>query len=207
MPESPDIDRDLALLESELRRLEAEYNMFFAGRSPRPPMETRRRVEGLVRRLDQTAITNYADRFRFTSLQTRFTRFLDLWERGMRAREEGRPGPFTGGGRPSRPEPAPSSPQPAGADAGNPGAERVLHVASFKDPAREPVKLRQLYERLVEARRSLGEQTVPFERFVFTVAEQVRDLKQQGIDEVAFRVGMKDGKVSLTAKGMKGSGS
>ena len=204
MPESPDIDRDLAQLEADLRRLEAEYNMFFAGRSPRPPMETRRRVEGLVRRLDQTAITNYADRFRFTSLQTRFTRFLDLWERGMRAREEGRPGPFTGGARPSRPEPP--SPQQPQAAAGS-DAERVLHVASFKDPAREPVKMRQLYDRLVEARRSVGEQTVPFERFVFTVAEQVRDLKDQGIDEVAFRVGMKDGKVSLTAKGIRGSGS
>ena len=201
MADSPDIERDLALLESELRRLEAEYNMYFAGRSPRPPVETRRRVDQLVRRLDNTAITNYADRFRFSTLQARFVKFLDLWDRGLRAKEEGRPGPFVSG-RPSRAETPKEAPPPP-----DPHAERVIHVASFTDPAREPVKLRQLYDRLVEARKSIGEKTVPFDRFVHTVAEQVRDLKEQGVPEVAFRVGMKDGKVSLTAKGMKGDQS
>jgi hypothetical protein len=32
-----DFDKDLNRLEAELKRLEAEYNMFFAGRLPRPP--------------------------------------------------------------------------------------------------------------------------------------------------------------------------
>jgi hypothetical protein len=194
--DAPDIERDLALLDSELRRLEAEYNMFFAGRSVRPPAETRRRVDQLVRRLDNAVISNYADRFRFSTLQARFVRFTELWDRGLRAREEGRPGPFTSPTRPTR------APEPHETD-----AEQVLHVATFTDPAREPVKLRQLYDRLVEARRGIGEQTVPFERFVHTVAEQVRDLKDQGIPEVAFRIGMKDGKVSLTAKGLRGKES
>jgi len=31
-----EIDRELNTLESELKRLEAEYNMYFAGRLPRP---------------------------------------------------------------------------------------------------------------------------------------------------------------------------
>ena len=203
MADAPDIERDLAQLQSELRRLEAEYNMYFAGRAPRPPVETRRRVDQLVRRLDNAAITNYADRFRFSTLQARFVKFIDLWDRGLRAREEGRPGPFVSGrAQPARPEPPKDAPLPP-----DPHAEKVIHVASFTDPAREPVKLRQLYDRLVEARKSVGDKTVPFERFVHTVAEQVRDLKEQGVPEVAFRVGMKDGKVSLTAKGMKGNPS
>jgi hypothetical protein len=200
VPENPDIDRDLSRLEADLRRLEAEYNMFFAGRAPRPPTETRRRVEQLVRRLDQTAITNYADRFRFSSLQSRFVKSQELWDRGIRAREEGRPGPF-GANRTAAKQKEPTEPKPAEPD------DQVLHVASFTDPSREPVKLRQLYDRLVEARRKIGEQTVPFDRFVFTVAEQVRDLKERGAPEVAFRVGMKDGKVTLTAKGMRGNES
>ena len=33
------VSQDLSLLEAELKRLEAEYNMFFAGRLPRPPWE------------------------------------------------------------------------------------------------------------------------------------------------------------------------
>jgi hypothetical protein len=88
------VDRELKTLEIELRRLEAEYNMYFAGRSPRPPVETRRRVANLVRQLDRQRLNNYADRFRFTTLQSRFQTFVELWDRGMRSREEGRPGPF-----------------------------------------------------------------------------------------------------------------
>ena len=94
MSDAPNIDRDLKTLEAELRRLEAEYNMYFAGRLPRPPVETRRRVTGLVRQLDRQRLNNYAERFRFTTLQTRFQTFVDLWDRGLRSREEGRPGPF-----------------------------------------------------------------------------------------------------------------
>ena len=33
---SADIQSDLAALEADLKKLEAEYNMFFAGRLPRP---------------------------------------------------------------------------------------------------------------------------------------------------------------------------
>jgi hypothetical protein len=91
MSDAPNIDRDLKTLEAELRRLEAEYNMYFAGRLPRPPVETRRRVTGLVRQLDRQRLSNYAERFRFTTLQTRFQTFVDLWDRGMRS-----PGKATG---------------------------------------------------------------------------------------------------------------
>ena len=65
-PEASAIDRELALLEAELRRLEAEYNMFFSGRLPRPPWETRSAVQTIVKRIDRTAINNYGDRFRFS---------------------------------------------------------------------------------------------------------------------------------------------
>ncbi len=94
MADPTSVERELKALEIEMRRLEAEYNMYFAGRSPRPPVETRRRVNGMVRQLDRQQLTNYAERFRFTALQTRFQSFVELWDRGMRARDEGRPGPF-----------------------------------------------------------------------------------------------------------------
>ena len=78
-------------LESEVRRLEAEFNMFFAGRLPRPPWETRARVAALMKKTDQSFIRNTADRFRFESLQNRYQKFLELWERQMTNRELGRP--------------------------------------------------------------------------------------------------------------------
>jgi len=37
---------------ADIKRLEAEYNMFFAGRLPRPPWETRNRVGAMIKRYD-----------------------------------------------------------------------------------------------------------------------------------------------------------
>ena len=89
-----EVERDLQKLETGLKNLEAQYNMFFAGRLPKPPWDTRAAVEALVKRYDRGFIQNYADRFRFTTLQSRWATLIELWDKGLRAREEGRPGPF-----------------------------------------------------------------------------------------------------------------
>ena len=68
--EPSDLDRELEILEAELKRLEAEYNMFFAGRLPRPPWETRGRVDAMMKRLDRMHIGNTGARFRFATLQS-----------------------------------------------------------------------------------------------------------------------------------------
>ena len=189
---SADVNRELEVLESELKRLEAEYNMFFAGRLPRPPWETRGRVNALVRRLDGMRLGNYGDRFRFTTLQTRFSTFIDLWDRGLRAREEGRSGPFV-----AQRAPAAELPKP-------PVKDRVLHVTSVSDPFREMDKLQTLYDSLADARREAGQEPVPFHKFVELVRTQVGALKAQGGEEVAFRVAMKNGKIAFTARALRG---
>ena len=187
----PSIDKDLTRLEGELKQLEAEYNMFFSGRLPKPPWETRARVEALVKQYDRAYIPNTGDRFRFSTLQSRFATFIDLWDRGQRAREEGRPGPFMHQ-RPAK-EPVKKSPE-----------DRILHVSAFRDPVREIDKLTELYESLAEARREVGEDAPPFHKFADLVKSQVNKLRQGGSPEVAFRVAVKDGKVSFTARALKG---
>jgi hypothetical protein len=186
------VERDLMRLESELKRLEAEYNMFFSGTLPKPPWETRSRVDSLIKQYDRAHIPNYSDRFRFTTLQSRYATFIELWDRGLRAREEGRPGPFAQK-RPEveRPKKGPEN--------------RILHVAAFKDPVREIDKLTELYESLSVARREVGEEQVPFHKFADLVKGQVTKLRQGGSPEVAFRVAVKDGKVSFTARVLKGT--
>ncbi len=186
-----DIERDLARLEADLRKLEGEYNMFFAGQLPRPPWETRSQVESLIRRYDRAHIQSNVDRFRFSTLQARFATFADLWDRGLRAREEGRPGPFV------RAPAAPAGKGPAPAD-------HIVHVATLADPVRDIEKVRDLYERLMEARREVGEEAVPFHKFVNLLRDQVGRLRKAGSPEVAFRVAVKQGKVSFTARGLKG---
>ncbi len=192
MPDAKDIERELQILESDLRKLEGEYNMYFSGRLPRPPWETRSRVEAMIKRLDRGIIQNYGDRFRFTTLQSRFSAFIDLWDRGLRAREEGRPGPFA-----QRP-PAATKKAPVKSD------DTVLMDASFKDPMKEMDKLHDLYDALREAREKVGEQNIPFHKFTELVKSQVSKLKKGGAPEVAFRVSVKNGKLSFTARGLKG---
>ena len=193
MPEPTEIERGLLQLETDLKRLEAEYNMYFSGRLPKPPWETRARVEALVKKFDRGYIQNYGDRFRFATLQSRYATFIDLWDRGLRAREEGRPGPF-------------AQPKSAKEQAKRSPEDRILHVSSFKDPVREIDKLTELYESLAEARREVGEEAPPFHKFADLVKNQVKKLKQGGSPEIAFRVAVKDGKVSFTARALKGSG-
>ena len=191
MPAS-EIDRELARLEADLKRLEAEYNMFFAGRLARPPWETRSRVEALVKQIDRSPRTNTGERFRFLTLQTRFATFIDLWDRGLRAREEGRPGPFAHGAPPR----APQERRPQ---------DRILHVTAFSDPLQEMDKLHDLYDSVAEARREVGADNVPFHRFAELVKTQVQKMKAESSGEVAFRVAVKDGKVSFTARALRGA--
>ena len=180
----------LQVLESELKRLEAEYNMFFAGRLPRPPWETRTRVAGLFKKFDriQNTIPNYAVKFRFQTLQSRFSSQLDLWDRGLRSREEGRAGPFA---------------QPKTVERPKPTKDRVVAVTTLSDPLHEMEKVRELYKNLVEARKEAGQEGLPFNKFADLIQKQVGSLRDQGNREVAFRVALKDGKVAFTARAMK----
>ena len=184
-----EVERDLQKLETGLKNLEAQYNMFFSGRLPKPPWETRTAVEAIVKRFDRAFIQNYGDRFRFLTLQSRYATFVDLWDKSLRAKEEGRSAPLVH----QRAAEAPKKPE-----------NRIFHVAAFTDVLHEQDKLHDLYDSLVEARREIGQDPVPFHKFAELVKNQVKKLGDDGNAEVAFRVALKDGKVSLTAKAMRG---
>jgi hypothetical protein len=191
MPEQTDIQRDLQQLAVDLKRLEGEYNMFFSGRLPRPPWETRGRVEALIKRYDRGVSMGTGDRFRFEMLQSRFQSLVELWDRGLRSREEGRRGPF------AQPPPKAAGKKHDKADG------KVVSVTSFTDPVHEMDKLHTLYDSLMDARRQHGEDVVPFHKFAALVKNQVTKLRDEGNPEVAFRVAVKDGKVAFTARALK----
>ena len=207
-----EFEQQMADLESELKRLEAEYNMFFAGRLPRLPWETRSRVEAVVKRYDRMHIRNTAERFRFATLQARYVKFCELWERTLRAREEGRPQrgrrrgahiePAAAPGPPPAPRSASGAPPSPRAHGGAPPA-RVVGVTAIRDPAADGERLTELYERLSAARQAAGEKPVPFEAFKQVVRAQVSK-HGGGQSEVAFRIAVEGGKVTLTAKALKG---
>lgn len=225
-PKGSEFNREMQVLEVELKRLESEYNLFFTGRLPRPPWENHKRVAALFKRYDRMYIQNTGDRFRFQTLQAKWGSNCELWERQMNQQEFGRPR-FGRGARvaaeAASPEPEAvkaekaaekaeraaekEAPAPVVAAASPPPAarphDRVVGVTSFKDPGAQGDRMKELYERLAQAKRDAGEQPVAFDKFRDLVKSQVDKLGGTGRD-VAFRVAFKDGKVQLTAKTVKG---
>ena len=192
-PPKSDFDKEMQHLEGEIRRLEAEYNMFFAGRLPRLPWETRARVEALVKKHDRSFIRNTADRFRFESMQNKFAKFCELWERQLGQLEGGRPR------RGSSPPPTPPRTVDKSEQAQSADPDRVVR---FSSGGAADDRVKELYERLAEMKQAAGEAAVPMDRLAALVRAQVEKYSADG-SEVAFRVGLKDGKVSLTVKAVK----
>ena len=214
LPKS-EFEKHMLHLDAEIRRLEAEYNMYFAGRLPRPPFETKNRVQALVKKHDNSFIRNTADRFRFETLQTRFYKFMELVEKQMTARELGRPSI----GRPAvRPPiavapPAPATPAaPAAAasaserarESAEKHAERAEKIVKFgRAEAGADNRVKELYEQLAAAKKQVGEAPVAYERVAALVKAQVSKFGDDNTN-VAFKIALKDGKVSLTVKPEKG---
>lgn len=195
MSELSPADRELQGLAADLHALEAEYTTYFAGRSARPPVESRRRFDQAIKRLERTACDTPALRFHFASLQARYSAFADLWDRALRAREEGRPTPFNR-----------QVPSVAGEDGDEPQAEQhtrpvVLLTAAFSDPVGQLDRLRDLYDVLMDARRETGHDAVPFHRFADLVKRQVSELRERHHrEEVSFRVVKEDGRVTFKVR-------
>ena len=75
-----------------LKRLEAEYNMFCRA-GCRDRVETRSRVQAMVKKCDRRRIDNTGERYRFATFRRGLRRSPSCGT-AVRAREEGRAGPF-----------------------------------------------------------------------------------------------------------------
>src|SRR5512136_959727 len=64
--------------------------MFFSGAEKKPPSELQAQVELIIKRYGSVEIRNNAERFRYQALTARFTTFNELWQKRLRAREEGK---------------------------------------------------------------------------------------------------------------------
>ncbi len=181
---STELDADIARLQSGIRQLKIQYDMFFAGSIPKQPFELRNEIEKIIRRHSSTPIQKYAPRFHFNSLVSRFNSLSELWAKTLRALEEG------------------DRPAPAVADRAGSG-EHVVARLTVKDPGRERDALKLLHSRLLDARKKAGDSTgkLSFESFVRTVSAQAGKLRDKvGCDKVEVRVIVLDRKVMVKAR-------
>lgn len=204
-PPISEFSRQLTDLEIEIKKLEIEYQNFFTGRTQKMPWEMRSRLENQIKQYDRLPIQNTAERFRFQGLQLKFSAFCERWERDIKLRELGRPGPPRGR---TAAAPPPVVTRPPGGETPGEAARQAAPerppLVSLRNPDVEGEKVRELYDQLSAARRRSGEAEVPFERFQDVVRAQVAKLGNNGAD-VTFKVGEKDGRVTFTAKVSKGT--
>jgi len=185
--EKPSVDEQLARLEEDIRRLRIEFDIFFNGASKRPPYDTKGRVETLIKRLGDDRALTYAQRFRYNSLASRYNAFRDLWRRTMQGREEGR-----------------DTLSAARATVKQEGVKEPDEMSFVcLDAHKEVDVVKNLYQSLVDAKRSCGEPTEDFSfpRFHRLIASKADGLKERfGCDRVMFSVAVEGGHVSFRAR-------
>jgi len=190
-------------VELMLGQLKIEWEKFFGGREKKPPNEMRGRVEAIVKRYANAEIRNNAERFRYQALSSRFNTFNELWNKRIRAIEEGRPVGLHGRAAAGVAPPATAIPPAAAARAapasGGGGEFRV------RSPEKDESAVRALYEKFLQARQQAGEKgTVKFDNFQKLISQQAsRIMADKGAQAVDFRLETKEGKVSLKAKVVK----
>jgi hypothetical protein len=193
-------ERELHVLDQALRRLSAEYDAFLYGSASKPPIQTRKHVEEMVRRLNASESMSSAERYRFSTLQGRFATMNEKWERLQGEKEAGRRPGMYGHFRPVT-----DSPTPSRANAGTSSSvtdER--HPAAAADPDRD------LFDRYVAAKRAMGEDVSGYrlEGFLEGLERERRKVRERfGSSDIVFDVAERDGRVRLIAKKKPGGES
>ena len=65
------IDKQIAKVEDDVRRLKIDFDIFFNGTSKRPPLESRARLESFIKRIADDRNLSYAQRYYFNTLVSR----------------------------------------------------------------------------------------------------------------------------------------
>ena len=88
LEEAAAVDKQIAKLEEDIRRLKIDFDIYFNGAAKRPPLEARARLEAFLKRLLDNRSLSYGQRYKLNSLVARFTSYRELWRRTMRAKGE-----------------------------------------------------------------------------------------------------------------------
>lgn len=206
------IDEELNLLDSQLRRLKIEYEIFFSNPTKRPPTDVEWKVVALIRKFSDGGRLNFSQRYRYNEMSQRYAVYSDLWRKKARIREEGYRRPQDAllsvqGVRTAEDDHKQhhqaygvSAAAAAVAAAGNGRASQAFALHDVDKSEREQVE--RLYNTLVAAKKKAGESVSgnfdSFTTFVQKKTQQIR--KQYGCQSVEYSVELADGHVKLKAK-------
>ena len=204
------VDEELTLLESQIRRLKIEYEVYFSNPTKKPPTDIEWKVLALIRKFSDGGRLTFSQRFKYNELAQRYAVYSDLWRKKGRIREEGY----------RRPQDALLSVQGVRAEEHTPQHRPVYGVGqaaapapavspddqpmtiNCSDPHAEPAQVEKLYQALTSAKKKAGEAVSgnleSFSKFVEKKTSQIR--KEHGCHAVEYSVQVENGKVHLKAK-------
>jgi hypothetical protein len=197
------IDEELSHLDSLLRRLKIEYEVYFNNPTKRPPADLEWKALALIRKHSDGGRMNFTQRFRYNEMAQRYAIYSDLWRKKMRIREEGYRRPqdallsVQGVRVAEEHEPKHHTAYGVGGAATEP---RSFTLECSDNTPGEQVE--RLYNALVAAKKKSGEAVTgnldTFSTFVKKKTDQIR--KQHGCHVVEYSVELQDGQVKLKAK-------
>lgn len=191
------VDEELTILEESLRRLKIEYDVFFGGGSKKPPADTEWRVQNLLKKYSDGHKMNFAQRFRFNTIQQRYALYSDLWRQKSKIKEEGYRRPqdallAISGMRIEEEQAAKRALS----------EEKQAFRTDFSDVEAEHAQVKELFDAMMEAKRKAGDTGAAnfdsFRAFVKKKTEQIRG--EYGCHSVEYSVEMEGGQVKLKAK-------
>ena len=205
-------DEELNVLDTQLRRLKIEYEIYFSNPTKKPPTDIEWKVLALLRKFSDGGRMNFSQRFRYNEMAQRYAIYSDLWRKKSRIREEGYRRPQDAilsiqGVRPTE-EHEPQHPKvygvahsataPAPAPDGTHSQPFTLH--SVDQAEREQVE--RLYNTLVAAKKKAGEDVNgDFDSFTTFVQKKTQQIKKKyHCESVEYSVELANGEVKLKAK-------
>jgi len=203
------IDEELSLLETLLRRLKIEYEIYFNNPKKKPPTDLEWKVLGILRKFSDGARMSFTQRFRYTELAQRYAVYSDLWRKKARIREEGYRRPQDAllsvqGVRTAEREGHKVYGVSAAALAAVAGAPQAGEVFSVQcsDATNERDRVEKLYRALSEAKQKSGKHVSSnFDNFASFVQKKTSEIrKQYGCESVEFTVEFQGSDVRLKAK-------
>ena len=195
-------DEELTVLDTQLRRLKIEYEIYFSNPTKRPPTDIEWKVLSILRKFAEGGRMNFSQRYRYNEMAQRYAVYSDLWRKKSRIREEGYRRPQDAllsvqGVRVAEDE---HKPQHHVYGVSHAASSQPFTLHSVDQGEREQVE--RLYNTLVAAKKKAGENVTgnidSFTTFVQKKTEQIR--KQYKCEGVEYSVELADGQVKLKAK-------
>jgi len=206
-------DEELNVLDTQLRRLKIEYEIFFSNPTKKPPTDIEWKVLAMLRKFSDGGRLNFSQRFRYNEMAQRYAIYSDLWRKKSRIREEGYRRPQDAllsvqGVRTTEEELKPQHhpvygvSQAAAAVAAASKGPSSPHFTLHSVDQAEHEQVERLYNTLVAAKKKAGESVSggidSFTTFVKKKTDEIR--KQYHCESVEYSVELANGHVKLKAK-------